>query len=1030
MGDGIEKQLEDNDGVAGIVPSQRETTPSVLAVIVAHNPGDYFDETLESFANQDYPRLDVLVIDTAKVPQLAARVQKHLPSASILDAGDTDGFSQAANAILDTHLTPLFLLICHDDVALASDALRLLVVESLRSNAGIVGPKIVDWDDPSRLQHVAYVVDRFAGAADVVEPNEIDQEQYDGVVDVFAVPSAAILIRTDLFRRLQGFDPQMPFYGEDVDLCFRAQLAGARVMAVPDAKVRHRQKLSERFETLDVAQQRSRHQLRTVMVTSSYLSLCYLLPAALLYSLAESAVALMHRNISQIGKIWRAWSWNLARIDEIRLRRKSLRSIRRVRYADVRAQQHRKSMRLGVTVRDGQNNLVAKIRTASTQRVLPVWVMVALFVLFGSRALFASGVPVIGDYLPFADSGPEMLQDWWSGWRERDMGSTGAPASAAFVFGVLGIVSGGALGLIRTLWVLAPLVVGLIGAYRLLHATGSRWAQLASLVVYLLLPLPWAAVANGSISGIYAYALAPWLLAAFLKVQMMSTPWLTSAPRLGWVTLGGSIGVALGITALFDYSAPLILLLILAPLLLVAIFTFSFSGVLRLLGSVLVALPLIGLLSLPLLMDLLVAGPSWHPLADGRDGSGSTLSLLKIVSFNIGSKDPSVFIWALAVLLVIPLLIGRSWRFALALRGWLVTLVSWGFTWVAALGLLPFGVPDNSVLLASGAAGVALICGVTVLSFESDLVAAGFGWRQLLLPCAAIAALLALVPGVTVASTGRWGMPRGDYQEVLPFSDPGKDGSYRVLWIGSPQTLTGDGRHLVNNVAWLLSLDGPLKLSDAYPSVNEGAAPLVRSTLLRALDGTTTRVGRELGGLGIRYVVLLNRLAPAPFVETSQDSVIPVEFRSALAAQLDLQRLGGINSAVDMYVNTEWTAVRAAASPGFDNGITEVADLAVTPIAGSAGVLAGRGNSISGDIPADIEVLLAQSADDGWHLQVGGATTAERSSLGYATVFSPSTGGYGELTYTTTRWRHLVLGAQVLALLSMIVVIAVRGHQR
>ena len=1028
MGDGIEQQPEHNDGIADITPSDRETTPSVLAVIVAHNPGHFFEETLESFANQDYPRLEVVVVDTANDSQLAARVQKHLPDASILDASDTDGFSEAANAILDTHLTPLFLFICHDDVALASDAIRLLVVESLRSNAGIVGPKIVDWQDPSRLQHVAYVVDRLAGATDVVEPNEIDQEQYDGVVDVFAVPSAAILIRTDLFRKLQGFDPQIPFYGEDVDLCFRAQLAGARVMAVPDAKVRHREKLSERCETLDATKQRSRHQLRTVMVTSSVPSLCYLLPIALLFSITESAVALTQRNFSQIGKIWRAWSWNLARIDEIRLRRKSLRDLRRVRYADVRAQQHRKSMRLGVSVRDGHHNLISKMRTGTTRSVVIVSVMVALFVLFGSRVLLATGVPVIGDYLAFADSGSEMLQDWWNGWRERDMGTSGAPASAGLVFGVLGVVSGGAVGLLRTLWVLAPLAVGLIGAFRMLRSSGSRWAQIASLLVYLVLPLPYAAVANGSIGGIYAYALAPWLLAGLLKVQLMSTQ--SGAPRLGWVAVGGSIGVALGITALFDHSASLILVLILAPLLLASVCTFGLRSIGRLLGSVLVALPIVGLLALPLLMDLLVAGPSWQPFANGRDGSGSILALLDIVSFNIGPKEPNVFIWALAVLLVIPLLIGRSWRFALALRGWLVALTSWGFTWVAALGLLPFGVADNSVLLASGAAAVALICGVTVLSFENDLVAAGFGWRQLLLPLAALAGLLVLLPGLTVASTGRWDMPRGDYQEVLPFAEPGKDGSYRVLWIGSPETLTGDGRHLLNNVAWLLSLDGPLKLSDAYPSVDEGAAPLVRSTLLRALDGTTTRAGRELGGLGIRYVVLLNRLAPAPFVAASQDSAIPAEFRSAMASQLDLAHLGGINSAVDMYINTEWTSVRAAASPNFDSGISQVADLAVTPITGSAGVLAGRGTTLSGDIPDDTEIFLAQTADAGWQFEVAGASSSQRRSLGYATVFSPATGGFGELTYTTEGWRHLVLVAQVLALAGMIMVFLIRGYQR
>ena len=43
-----------------------------------------------------------------------------------------------------------FFCICHDDVALDPDAIRALVEELYRSNAGIVGPKLVSWDDRGR----------------------------------------------------------------------------------------------------------------------------------------------------------------------------------------------------------------------------------------------------------------------------------------------------------------------------------------------------------------------------------------------------------------------------------------------------------------------------------------------------------------------------------------------------------------------------------------------------------------------------------------------------------------------------------------------------------------------------------------------------------------------------------------------------------------------------------------------------------------------------------------------------------------
>ena len=188
-----------NDAAAS---ESRAATPSVTAVVVAHEPGAWFEETLDSLVTQDYPRLDLVVVDARGEVDgevsIDERVRAVAPAATIIDASDTDGFGAAANTVLETDVDSAFLLVCHDDVALASDAVRIMVTEALRSNIGIAGPKIVHWEKPDLLQHVGLQVDQFGAWADVVEVNELDQEQYDAVTDVFAVPSACLLIRTGL----------------------------------------------------------------------------------------------------------------------------------------------------------------------------------------------------------------------------------------------------------------------------------------------------------------------------------------------------------------------------------------------------------------------------------------------------------------------------------------------------------------------------------------------------------------------------------------------------------------------------------------------------------------------------------------------------------------------------------------------------------------------------------------------------------------------------------------------------------------
>ena len=84
--------------------------------------------------------------------------------------------------------------------------------------------------------------------------------------EVFAVPGGCTLVRADLFRALGGFDPEMPLFGEDVDLCWRAQVAGARVVVAPAARVRHLQLAKSGTRPVgDAALLRRRHELRSVL---------------------------------------------------------------------------------------------------------------------------------------------------------------------------------------------------------------------------------------------------------------------------------------------------------------------------------------------------------------------------------------------------------------------------------------------------------------------------------------------------------------------------------------------------------------------------------------------------------------------------------------------------------------------------------------------------------------------------------------------------------------------------------------------
>ncbi len=128
----------------------------------------------------------------------------------------------------------------HDDAAPAPEALaELLHAVERAPSVTVAGCKQLDWDAKRRLIDVGLSTSRWAERLTLIEADELDQGQYDGRTDTFAVNSAGMLVRRDVWEHLKGFDPALPGTGDDVDFCWRNRLAGHRVVVVPSARMFH-----------------------------------------------------------------------------------------------------------------------------------------------------------------------------------------------------------------------------------------------------------------------------------------------------------------------------------------------------------------------------------------------------------------------------------------------------------------------------------------------------------------------------------------------------------------------------------------------------------------------------------------------------------------------------------------------------------------------------------------------------------------------------------------------------------------------
>ena len=214
--------------------------PAVVAVVVTCDPGSWFEPGLASLASQDYPNLSVLVIDAASRWIRPPGWRRCSRAPYVMRLERRVGFGRAANEVLKQVEGASHLLFCHDDVVLAPDAVRCLLEEAFRSNAGIATPKYVQWDrsGPAARGRGHGRQGRGgpgSGRAGRAGPAAARQRARGASSPREGPRSSA----TDLFRAVGGFNATIDQFGEDLDLSWRARVAGARVVVVPAARVRH-----------------------------------------------------------------------------------------------------------------------------------------------------------------------------------------------------------------------------------------------------------------------------------------------------------------------------------------------------------------------------------------------------------------------------------------------------------------------------------------------------------------------------------------------------------------------------------------------------------------------------------------------------------------------------------------------------------------------------------------------------------------------------------------------------------------------
>ncbi|MEW1950592.1 glycosyltransferase [Pseudarthrobacter sp902506025] len=222
----------------------------VTAVVVAHNGSAYLPRTLSALAAQTRPADRTVGVDAGSGDDSCSLLREALGDAAVVSQPRGKGGMGAAVSAALSALVPFdgnadggrteWIWLLHDDAAPAPEALaELLGAVERAPSVTVAGCKQLDWHSPRKLMDVGLSTSRWAERLTLIDADEMDQGQYDGRTDTFAVNSAGMLVRRDVWEHLGGFDPALPGSGDDVDFCWRNRLAGHRVVVVPAARMFH-----------------------------------------------------------------------------------------------------------------------------------------------------------------------------------------------------------------------------------------------------------------------------------------------------------------------------------------------------------------------------------------------------------------------------------------------------------------------------------------------------------------------------------------------------------------------------------------------------------------------------------------------------------------------------------------------------------------------------------------------------------------------------------------------------------------------
>jgi len=206
------------------------SAPKVSIIIVNYNGKELLQKCLDSLLKVNYDNFEIILVDNNSTDGTVEFITKNYPSLIIIKLDSNKGFAEPNNVAAKISKGKYLLFLNNDTVVTPNFISEMVKVMETDKKIAVCQSLLLKPDGS---------VDSSGDFIDHLGVVYNSKTKIDEIREVSSAKGASMLVRSDIFEKLDGFDQKFFITFEDVDLCWRSWILGYRVLIIPTSIVYH-----------------------------------------------------------------------------------------------------------------------------------------------------------------------------------------------------------------------------------------------------------------------------------------------------------------------------------------------------------------------------------------------------------------------------------------------------------------------------------------------------------------------------------------------------------------------------------------------------------------------------------------------------------------------------------------------------------------------------------------------------------------------------------------------------------------------